>query len=158
MFCTLGSEIPSAFAIWEPVLPDSTSFLTDALVSSVMIERLRRLEPGALGALPFAPLRDEPPAADLRAFKNSLSDEKPYLSCSEASSFFRRFAMDFSSATIFALVTSNSLICFVTIWKTKSLSFCVIASIIQLIFSSLYHPICSGRRGIYSTALMRDIG
>ena len=41
MFCTLGREIPTALAIWEPVLPTSTSFFTRARIALVILARFR---------------------------------------------------------------------------------------------------------------------
>src|ERR1017187_4396327 len=77
MFWTLGSEMPRALLICEPVFPDSTSFFTLARVSSVIMARLRRFAFAApFEGLPRRAVREDPEDA-LSAFTKSFSDSYP---------------------------------------------------------------------------------
>ena len=66
MFCTLGREMPIAFAISPPVLPAMTRLFTWAFVSAVMMARLRRLPPTLLPAETRAS-----PATDRKAYRKA---------------------------------------------------------------------------------------
>lgn len=107
MFCTLGREILSVFAISIPVFPPATSIFTCARVSSVIVARLRRpRRPRADGDGDFPRGRPRrrpvPPPTALTAAMKSTVLANPYRAGSAASSLFRVASIACSSSATLA--------------------------------------------------------
>ena len=113
MFRTLGSEIPTALATCDPVLPALTSFFTRARMALVILARLRVFGVAAafLG-LPTLRLARSmpPPTAALTALMNGSRSGKPYCLWRTANSWRSSVSTVLSRSASSARTASSCLI------------------------------------------------